>query len=87
MKLLQKSKTSSKKVKTINHGQTVKKKNLATKTHKHTRKNAGLELKVVEKIQKIHTAQLLNYLKATDFKVGLLVNFNHPKAEVKRYVL
>ena len=46
-----------------------------------------LELKVVEKIQKVHVAQLLNYLKATNLKVGLLINFSHPKAEVKRYVL
>jgi hypothetical protein len=29
----------------------------------------------------------LNYLKATGIKVGLLVNFRHPKAEIKRLVL
>lgn len=46
-----------------------------------------IELKAVEKLQKIHTAQLLNYLKATGYKMGLLVNFTHPKAEIKRYVL
>ena len=46
-----------------------------------------LELKAVEQLQKIHEAQLLNYLKATGFKVGLLVNFKHPKADVKRLVL
>ena len=32
-------------------------------------------------------AQLLNYLKATGIKVGLLVNFYHQKVEVKRLVL
>ncbi|HID28445.1 MAG TPA: GxxExxY protein [Desulfobacterales bacterium] len=46
-----------------------------------------LELKAVEQIQKIHEAQLLNYLKATGVHVGLLINFKHPKAEIKRFVL
>ena len=46
-----------------------------------------LELKVVENLEKIHEAQLLNYLKATKYKVGLLVNFTHPKAVIKRFVL
>jgi GxxExxY protein len=46
-----------------------------------------LELKAVEQIQKIHEAQLLNYLKATGVNVGLLINFKHPKAEIKRFVL
>ena len=46
-----------------------------------------LELKAVEDLQKIHEAQLLNYLKATGYKVGLLINFTHPKAQIKRFVL
>jgi len=46
-----------------------------------------IELKAIESLQKIHEAQLLNYLKATGYKVGLLVNFSHPKAEIKRFVL
>jgi GxxExxY protein len=46
-----------------------------------------LELKVVDSLQKIHEAQILNYLKATSFKIGLLVNFTHPKAEIKRFIL
>jgi GxxExxY protein len=46
-----------------------------------------LEIKAVDSLQKIHEAQLLNYLKATGYKVGLLVNFAHPKAEIKRFVL
>ncbi|MBC8177496.1 MAG: GxxExxY protein [Desulfobacteraceae bacterium] len=46
-----------------------------------------LELKAVNSMQKIHEAQLLNYLKATGYKIGLLVNFTHPKAEIKRFVL
>ena len=46
-----------------------------------------VELKTVEKLQKTHEAQLLNYLKATDIKVGLLINFRHEKADIKRFVL
>jgi GxxExxY protein len=46
-----------------------------------------IEIKSVEKLEKIHEAQLLNYLKATGVRVGLLVNFRHSKAEVKRLVL
>ena len=46
-----------------------------------------VELKTVERIEKIHEAQLLNYLKATGIKVGLLVNFRHAKAQIKRLVL
>jgi GxxExxY protein len=46
-----------------------------------------VELKTVEKIDKMHEAQLLNYLKATKTQIGLLVNFKHSKAEIKRMVL
>ncbi|MEA3358836.1 MAG: GxxExxY protein [Thermodesulfobacteriota bacterium] len=46
-----------------------------------------IELKTVKAIDKIHEAQLLNYLKATGIQVGILVNFKHPKAEIKRMVL
>ena len=46
-----------------------------------------LELKAVESLQKIHEAQILNYLKATEYKVGLLINFTYPKAEIKRFVM
>ena len=46
-----------------------------------------LELKAVEQLQKIHEAQLLNYLKATGYKIGLLINFTHPKAEIKRFIV
>jgi GxxExxY protein len=46
-----------------------------------------VELKTVEVLDKVHEAQLLNYLKATGIPVGLLVNFRHPRAEIKRMVL
>ena len=45
-----------------------------------------LELKATDFLLKVHEAQLLNYLKATGLKVGLLVNFTDPKAEIKRFV-
>jgi len=45
-----------------------------------------LEIKAVERLSKIHEAQILNYLKATGYKLGLLINFTHPKAEIKRFV-
>ena len=46
-----------------------------------------LELKTVDKLEKIHEAQIINYLNATGFKVGLLVNFKKQKEEIKRFVL
>ena len=46
-----------------------------------------LEIKAIESLQRVHEAQLLNYLKATDYKIGLLVNFTHPKAVIKRFII
>ena len=46
-----------------------------------------LELKAQRQISKENEAQLLNYLKATELKVGMLVNFTYPKATIKRFVL
>jgi len=46
-----------------------------------------VELKTVENLDRAHEAQLLNYLKATGHNVGLLVNFKHKKADIKRMVL
>ena len=46
-----------------------------------------LELKAQQQLLKVHEAQVLNYLKATDTKVGMLVNFAYPRATIKRLVL
>ena len=46
-----------------------------------------LELKAQEKLHPAHEAQLLNYLRASGIRIGLLVNFTHPKAEIKRFVV
>lgn len=42
-----------------------------------------VEIKAAKCLSGEHEAQLLNYLKATDIEVGLLLNFG-PKAEIKR---
>jgi GxxExxY protein len=46
-----------------------------------------LELKALPDLAAVHEAQLLNYLKATGLKVGLLVNFGTPRLQWKRLVL
>lgn len=38
-----------------------------------------VELKSVQEILPVHKAQLLTYLKLTDHRLGLLINFNVPK--------
>ena len=46
-----------------------------------------LEIKAVEKLIDKHRAQVHNYLKATGYKLGLLVNFGgYPKVEYERIV-
>lgn len=44
-----------------------------------------LELKAVRALDSAHRAQLLNYLRATDIEVGLLLNFGE-KPEFKRLI-
>ncbi|MCH8948109.1 MAG: GxxExxY protein [Acidobacteria bacterium] len=46
-----------------------------------------VELKAVSKLDSIHEAQLLNYLKATRVRVGLLFNFGCPKLQYRRFVV
>ena len=48
-----------------------------------------IELKAVDKLQGIHQAQLLTYMKLTQIKTGLLINFNESilKNGIKRFVL
>ncbi len=48
-----------------------------------------IELKSVEALHDVHTAQLLTYLKLSKCKVGLLMNFNvkHLKNGIKRLIL
>jgi GxxExxY protein len=44
-----------------------------------------VELKAVRELAEEHEAQLLHYLKATHFEVGLLLNFG-VKAEIRRKI-
>lgn len=44
-----------------------------------------VEIKAVKTITNEHRAQVQNYLKATGYKLGLIVNFGHyPKVQVER---
>ncbi len=47
-----------------------------------------VELKAVKEFDDVHRAQVHNYLKATGYWLGLLVNFgHHPKLEYERIVV
>lgn len=44
-----------------------------------------VELKAVDNFTKEHFAQILNYLKASGLKTGLIINFGRPKIECRRF--
>ena len=47
-----------------------------------------VEIKAVESLHQKHSAQLMNYLKATGHRLGLLVNFGaYPKVDIRRIVV
>ena len=48
-----------------------------------------LELKSVENLLPIHTAQILTYLKLSEHNLGLLINFNvtNPQNGIHRYII
>lgn len=46
-----------------------------------------VELKSVEDLSHAHTGQVLNYLRASGLRVGLLLNFGKPKIQAKKVVL
>jgi len=47
-----------------------------------------VEIKAIEKLAPVHEAQLISYLRSTDMRMGLLINFNQTllKHGVKRIV-
>jgi GxxExxY protein len=46
-----------------------------------------VECKAVTALDAVHEAQLINYLKASGLRVGLLINFARPKLQYRRLVL
>ncbi|MHC5116601.1 MAG: GxxExxY protein, partial [Planctomycetota bacterium] len=47
-----------------------------------------VELKAAKDISHEHRAQVINYLKATGLKLGIVVNFGHyPKVQIERFIL
>ncbi|MFQ5518695.1 MAG: GxxExxY protein, partial [Mariprofundus sp.] len=48
-----------------------------------------VELKAVEQLHEVHQAQLMTYMKLTNSRLGLLINFNVPaiKQGIKRIIL
>jgi GxxExxY protein len=46
-----------------------------------------IDVKVIEGITDTERGQILNYLKITGLKVGVILNFKHPKLEWERLVL
>jgi GxxExxY protein len=46
-----------------------------------------VDTKVIERITDLERGQMLNYLKITGLKIGLIVNFMRPKLEWERVIL
>lgn len=46
-----------------------------------------VEVKSVESLDDVHRAQLINYLKLSGLRVGLLINFARPKVEYERFAV
>lgn len=46
-----------------------------------------VEIKSVERLDNVHRAQLLNYLRISGLRVGLLLNFANPKLEYERIIV
>lgn len=46
-----------------------------------------VEVKAVENIDDIHRAQLLNYLRISGLRVGLIINFAKPKLQYERFII
>ena len=46
-----------------------------------------LELKAQQQLPVSAEAQLMNYLKAGEKRIGMLINFTHPRATIKRFII
>jgi GxxExxY protein len=51
-----------------------------------THEKIVVDTKVIERITNHELGQMMNYLKITGLKVGLILNFKHPKLQWKRVV-
>ncbi len=49
--------------------------------------NVLVELKAIASLEDVHSAQVLNYLKAYRLAVGLLINFGSKSLEFKRFIM
>jgi len=50
------------------------------------RDGGQVEIKAISELKGLEEAQLINYLKATELKIGLLLNFGAKSLEHKRLV-
>jgi GxxExxY protein len=50
-------------------------------------KRVLVKLKACTGLASVHEAQILNYLKASEIRVGFLTNFGKPRLEYRRFVL
>ena|SRR2546427_7783435 len=46
-----------------------------------------VDAKVIDRITDVERGQMLNYLRITKLRVGVILNFKHPKLEWERIVL
>ncbi|MCB9991593.1 MAG: GxxExxY protein [Rhodospirillales bacterium] len=46
-----------------------------------------IEIKTIDRITDIERGQVINYLKVTGYKVGIILNFKHARLEWERIVL
>jgi len=45
-----------------------------------------IEIKAVNELSGVHESQVINYLKATGYKLGLLINFGADSLEYRRLI-
>ena len=46
-----------------------------------------VDTKVIDRITDLERGQMLNYLRITGLKIGLIINFKHPRLEWERVIL
>ena len=46
-----------------------------------------VELKASKVIDNIHEAQILNYLRASQIRIGLILNFGTPRLGIRRFII